>query len=239
MKRAGGKLIYKQSVVNGIFIAIGLAIGIILILQIHSGPVTFGSSNQEQIALRRELFQDFRVDQEQLSKKLEQFDERQQELESLLEQRTAKETRDKLQQLREITGFSNVQGVGVEITMNDNPTASRFDYSALNESFVQSADIRDAVNALFLQQAGAVSINGQRVTPLTPIRSAFDTIFIDNIQVAGPYVISALGNQDALEGALTYIRKNGIRVFVDRKSQIQIPARKLSIEVRYLTTTQK
>lgn len=229
----------KIRLVDGVFIGIGVVIGTILVLQIQSSPVSFGSSTPEQIELRRDLFHDYRLEQEVLGKQLEALDSKQKELETIIEQRTSKDTRDKLQQLRSLTGFADEKGSGIVITLNDSATASRADYSVTSDNFVQSADLRDAVNALFLQEAKAVSVNGERVTPLTSIRSAFDSIFIGNIQVTAPFIIRAIGNQGALEGARDAIRQNGIRVFIDRKNQIEIAASKLKPDVEYITKTQE
>ena len=73
---------------------------------------------------------------------------------------------------------------------------NRGDFSAADENFVQAAYLRDLVNALFLKDASAVSVNGKRALPLTPIQSAFDTILIQNVQVYSPFTIEAVGSSE-------------------------------------------
>ena len=51
------------------------------------------------------------------------------------------------------------------------------------------------VNGLFAAGADAVSVNGQRVTVLSPIRSAGEAVLVGFRPLTPPYVITAVGSE--------------------------------------------
>ena len=94
-------------------------------------------------------------------------------------------------------GSMAVKGPGLEITMRDAVTLGNDAANPL--SLVQDYDIQVVVNAMWGAGAEAISINGQRLTPTTAIRSAGDAILVDLVGLSGPYVIEAIGDPSALE----------------------------------------
>ena len=58
---------------------------------------------------------------------------------------------------------------------------------------VLDTDIQLVVNGLFASGAEAVSVNGQRVTVLSPIRSAGEAVLVGFRPLTPPYEVSAVG----------------------------------------------
>lgn len=206
-----------------VFIAIGVAIGIIFSLQIRAHPVKSGGTPFEQLEMKRSLLASFAHEQENLKKQSAAAEEKIKEAQAIIERRSSKETKEVRARLKQIDGFQTEEGAGVRITLNDNPAVARADFSSINENFVQAADLRDIVNALFLKDAVAVSINDKRVTPLTPIQSAFDSVIIGNFQIIPPFVIEAVGLPEALQEAAAFLKKPKIQIFIDRAPRLNIP----------------
>jgi uncharacterized protein YlxW (UPF0749 family) len=99
---------------------------------------------------------------------------------------------------------------------------------------VQDGDLQLVVNALWAAGAEAISINGQRLGPLTAIRFAGEAVLVDFKPVANPYEISAIGDPDTLAGkfvvspevqSLGFISKSfGLRFDYARRDELTLPA---------------
>jgi uncharacterized protein YlxW (UPF0749 family) len=93
-----------------------------------------------------------------------------------------------LRQLEAATGMRRVTGDGLVVKMADGPDA------ATNKGHrLIDFDLQLVVNALWYFGAEAISINGQRMTALTPIRLGGQTIYVGDTLVVGPYEVSAIG----------------------------------------------
>ncbi len=100
----------------------------------------------------------------------------------------------KIQQLRELeaaTGMRRVTGDGLVVRLTDGPEAA-----TRSGHRVIDYDLQILVNTLWYLGAEAISINGQRLTSLTPIRKGGEAIYVGDALIAGPYVISAIGPGD-------------------------------------------
>jgi uncharacterized protein YlxW (UPF0749 family) len=201
--------------VNISFIVIGVIIGSILALQIRAKPVNVGSYPLDQLEVQRSLLTAFSSEQDVLKKSLATIEQKLEEEKTFLEKISSKETKNELARLKSLTGLDVVEGEGIKITLKDNSTFSRTDFSAVNENFVQATDLRDLVNLLFLQDAKAIAINDIRVLPLTPVQPVFDSVLVGNLQIGSPFEIVAIGNIDSLLEATKTIKKRKIQVYVD------------------------
>jgi uncharacterized protein YlxW (UPF0749 family) len=93
-----------------------------------------------------------------------------------------------LRQLEVATGMRRVTGDGLVVRLSDGPDA------ATNKGHrLIDFDLQLVVNALWYYGAEAISINGQRMTALTPIRLGGQTIYVGDTLVVGPYEVSAIG----------------------------------------------
>lgn len=100
---------------------------------------------------------------------------------------------EKIAQLQLEAGTSAVKGPGIEVKLSDAPQSSSQSDSTFSANRIQDSDIQLIVNALFASGAEAVSVNGNRVVAVTPIRAAGGTIVVNYQPVNSPYSIMAIG----------------------------------------------
>jgi uncharacterized protein YlxW (UPF0749 family) len=67
------------------------------------------------------------------------------------------------------------------------------------EGRVRDADLQDVVNGLWAAGAEAVAVDGQRLTALSAIRSAGESVLVDLRPLSPPYTVEAVGDPAALE----------------------------------------
>lgn len=100
-------------------------------------------------------------------------------------------------------GLTPQRGEGLQITLSDAPEdvieATQQD---LNLLVVHQQDIQAAVNALWKGGASAVTIAGQRIVTTTGIKCEGNAVQLDGIPYPQPYVITAVGDQAALDEAV-------------------------------------
>lgn len=104
------------------------------------------------------------------------------------------------EQLRLLLGLSAGLGKGIKITLQDsdyNPQSTN-----PNEYIVHESHIFKVLNELKIAGAEALSINGQRLKANSYISCNGPVITIDGQQYPAPFVIEAIGNQDALISSL-------------------------------------
>lgn len=99
---------------------------------------------------------------------------------------------------------------------------------------VRDGDLQLVVNALWAAGAEAISINGQRLGPLTAIRFAGEAVLVDFRPVTNPYEVSAIGDPDTMDGkfltspevsSLALISETfGLRFDYSRKDELTLPA---------------
>lgn len=115
---------------------------------------------------------------------------------------TESETATALREAGLLAGARAMVGPGVLITMNDaeqtDPLAS-----GAPEERVMARDLQVVVNGLWAQGAEAISINDQRLTSTASIRFAGEAIVVDFRGLTRPYVISAIGDPEALTREMT------------------------------------
>jgi uncharacterized protein YlxW (UPF0749 family) len=151
-----------------------------------------------------------------------------------------------LTQLRTHVGTTRVTGPGIVITVND----ARRDSDATpddgyDESRVTDLDLQHIVDGLWQAGAEAVSVNGQRLTALSAIRSARDVVSINYRPISPPYEISAIGDPETLatnfaEGSggawLQAISSlHGIRYELRNHDELMLPA--ASVRLRHAERT--
>lgn len=147
---------------------------------------------------------------------------------------------DRVGELALITGAIAVVGPGVRVDVDDAaalaPTAGGDPRAGAgaDDGRVLDQDLQSVVNGLWAAGAEAVSINGQRLTALSAIRSAGQAILVDYRPLSPPYRILAVGDPKRLptgfsESAggrdLLYLADNfGIRYDVASSSRLLLPA---------------
>ncbi|MEH1169546.1 DUF881 domain-containing protein [Micromonospora sp. CPCC 205539] len=100
----------------------------------------------------------------------------------------------RLRDLEASTGLGRVRGDGVLVRLADAPgNADAVTGAGAGPPRVLYSDLQGVANALWSAGAEAVSINGQRLTATSTIRSAGEAILVDFRPVTGPYEVSAIG----------------------------------------------
>ncbi len=135
-----------------------------------------------------------------------------QEHDRLLDQ--AKELNGEVEQLRQQNGLDApsvpvdlrvsvanvpVRGPGVVLTISEG--ARRDDGRRERNATVLDSDLRLVVNGLWEAGAEAISINGQRVSTRTAIRSAGSAITVNYRSLNPPYRVEAIGDPKTLPAA--------------------------------------
>jgi uncharacterized protein YlxW (UPF0749 family) len=103
---------------------------------------------------------------------------------------------NQIRQQEAAIGLAAVNGPGVVVTLTDAPAPIDPNTGKANPAQVNrvlDVDIQTAVNGLWAGGAEAVSINGQRLTTTSTIRTAGSAVLVDFRPVASPYAISAIG----------------------------------------------
>lgn len=229
----------KLRFIDIIFIFIGVSIGIIVSLQLRAQPPQVGSSAQDQLSIQKSLLASFSLEQEDLKKQIKNFDEKLSNAKEIIKNRSSRATVNKIEHLKSLTQMESVEGEGVRITLNDNPSVSRLDFSAIDENFIQASDLRDLINALYLKGAKAISINQKRISPLTPIQSVFDSMLLGNFQISPPFVVEAVGNADALINAASYLQQKKIHAFFEKVNSLEVKASEGSKPIKYVSLTKE
>ena len=133
-------------------------------------------------------------------------------------------------------GGAALSGPGTELVLEDSaPLPASPGVSSGTVNRVTDGDMQIAVNGLWAAGAEAISVNGQRVSSSTAIRTAGSAILVDFRPLSPPYRITALGDpqelRTAVEDAETgdYLQeistRFGIRTSWEDGEELTVPAR--------------
>jgi len=140
----------------------------------------------------------------------------------------SKEEITKLNYKKAQAGLTKLNGPGIIIVLDDSASGP-----ATEESIVHAADIRDILNLLWGSGAEGIVINNQRVVLNTAVDCIVNTILLNNVRLATPFQIEAIGNQDLMYDKITnqkiltdlYKRKkdNGVIFDVRKNNDLTLP----------------
>lgn len=103
-----------------------------------------------------------------------------------------------LQRAQTVVGPMPVAGPGVVVTLEDAKVES-----PESTDKVLAIDLQQVVNGLWQAGAEAISVNGQRLTPLTAIRQVDLVPQVNYRPVSSPYTIEAIGDSSPLTNQLS------------------------------------
>ncbi|MBW9208994.1 DUF881 domain-containing protein [Mumia sp. zg.B21] len=92
-----------------------------------------------------------------------------------------------------VVGTVAVTGPALRVTVDGAPDAD-----AGSAERVRDKDLQLLVNGLWQAGAEAIAINGNRLTAMSPIRSAGEGITVNYRSLTSPYVVTAIGNPRTL-----------------------------------------
>lgn len=182
---------------KAIFLIVGLAVGILVMLQARVRPSRSVNPIEPYAALV-DLRTQLESKQADLKTRLEAATEKRNQIEKQLKQSKGDvKLLDQIEELETAAGERPVSGQGVIITLDDarkgQPT---------NENIIHASDLRDIVNVGYLAGASAISVNGQRLTANTSIDSSVNTIMINNQRVSNPFIVKMLGDSGRISREL-------------------------------------
>ena len=150
-----------------------------------------------------------------------------------LEELTLKENTElldykaKVDYLKANLAYTSVQGPGIKIVIDTNDDRNLAYLVEERKLFII------LVNELKMQEAEAITINGQRINAFSEITLAGNHININAIAIAPPYEISVIGNSSKLidyvntKSPIIDIMKNGYNLSVNFKTEINLILPKL------------
>ncbi|GAB3623025.1 DUF881 domain-containing protein [Mariniluteicoccus endophyticus] len=134
---------------------------------------------------------------------------------------------DQLETVGAITGTMPVTGPGLVIVVDDAARGG-------SQNRVIDRDLQQLVNALWLSGGEAVAINGHRLSSLTAIRGAGDSITVDYRSLVRPYEVTVIGDPRTLSDKLAaapggrtwaLLRdRYGLRYDVTENKELRLPA---------------
>ena len=99
-----------------------------------------------------------------------------------------------------LAGLTDVKGPGVVVTLNDSQKPSvSMPPGFAPPNIIHDTDIAAVVNELKASGAEAISVNGQRIVAVSPIRCVGPTIMVNFTPQAPPFVIKAIGDPKTLK----------------------------------------
>lgn len=138
--------------------------------------------------------------------------------------------KDELTRARIEAGLSEVQGPGIEVTLNDSNLVAQKGENP-NLYVLHDEDVLKVLNELRAAGAEAMALNDQRLVATSEIRCIGPSILVNkNQRLAPPFVIYAIGNQDNMINALKMrggviesLQFWGIQVNAKKLPQITVP----------------
>lgn len=128
------------------------------------------------------------------------------------------------------TGNLAVNGPGVRFTVNDAPGGGEL-------KSVRDEDLSILVDGLWEAGAEAISINGQRLTVLSPIQNAGQAIHVNVRPLSPPYEVLAIGDPETLPARFlesthggvwfSLARALGFRFEIAQDEDLRLPAAQL------------
>lgn len=179
---------------------------------------------------------------EMLLKEVESKEEELSELRDKASKNSIKfeEKKNKLNENKKKLGHTKIAGKGIVIKLRDGSDNKNTMKQDISQLIVHDSDIIAIVNILRNAGAEAISVNDQRIVTKTPISCIGTVIKINEEKVGSPYIISAIGNQEYLESALTMpggiielLEQYGIDISVEKANNIEIPAYLSSSKMEY------
>lgn len=186
-----------------IFIA-SIFVGILI-----SSSITFGNT-KKTVYLNSKQYQDVYRNRSKLIGDIndlrEQYFDLKQKIDDFIKttnniSETNKQMKDELTLYRMALGNVDIEGEGIELTLNDSGgefTGTVKGYNDVGE-MLHDYDIRYVLNALKSAGAEAISVNGQRVLSNSEIYCNAEFILINGVKTGAPFNIKAIGDEDKLK----------------------------------------
>ncbi len=214
-----------------------LAIGIVCmsityIIACQFGSVRINNAMMPEKMRVEELQSQLKLEKEKNDDMLMQLTEAQKNLESYRNEinasgKASRSVIEELNRTRVLAGMTEVSGEGVIVILDD---GKEIDASGEKFVIVHDSDIRMVLCELAAAGAEAMSINGQRIVATTAVRCVGNTVMTNDVKIAPPFEILAIGNSDTLEaainikgGAADYLKGWGLNISTKKSDSLSIP----------------
>lgn len=109
-----------------------------------------------------------------------------------------------LQALKASSGLTKVEGPGVVVTLRDSPTPDKIGGPEFlrPQANIHDVDVLRIVNEIIASGAEAVAVNDHRIANLSSIRCVGPTILVNDVKIASPVIIKAIGDPATISGGL-------------------------------------
>jgi len=159
---------------------------------------------------------------------------------ALADSAAGREVADRLRGLELASSLLALSGPGLIVTAADAPvtpdpvTGHVPTIDPTGPGRVQDRDLASIVNGLWAAGAEAVAVDGQRLSPVSTIRSAGGAILVDFRPVSSPYEVRAIGDADRMQARFadsavvrsftTITQLYGVTLTVARRSRVDVAA---------------
>lgn len=151
--------------------------------------------------------------------------------------------KDELDKARLLAGTTDVEGQGVVITVTDSTKqSSEISPGAYEQYIVHDSDLRMIITELAGAGAEAMSVNGQRIISTTAVRCVGNTIMVNDVKIAPPFEINAIGDSNTLEagmlikgGVSDYLKSWNVNMVVKKSSKVTVPRYTGVVNFKYAT----
>ena len=241
----------KQAI--SIITALCVFLGILMGLQFKAVKKTAQAEGVQQQRVSQLLI-DLRHSKEEvisLEKKLREVNQKLHEYENSSSQNSkwAEIMQKDLDVARMMSGSIELQGPGITVILDDNKVAAQKadnDKVDPNIFLIHDEDILKVVNELKAAGAEAISVNNQRIVANSAIRCVGPVITINDVRLAPPFEIKAIGDPATLEGGLKLpqgIIDNltfwGVQVTIKKSTDLHLPSFKENTNYKYAKAIKK
>jgi len=192
----------KQLASAALVAAVALATGFVLAGQLRTQLLNPSNQVARYQALVRSV-QDLEATNADARRRISALRAQIDTLEAQAAQRSAatQALRGQVADLQAHAGLTPMHGPGVEVVLANGVPSS--DLGGQTGYLVSYQDVQDLVNLLFADGAEGISVNGQRITPLSAFAGSEGEVVIDQgPPLTSPLKLTAVGDRNQMEAAL-------------------------------------
>lgn len=153
----------------------------------------------------------------------------------------------RLSALEQAAGTEKLSGDALTVTLNDAPpnaqAAPGYPEPRANDLVIHQQDLQAVVNALWKGGAKGIQVMDQRLISTSAVRCVGNTLILQGRVYSPPYKITAVGDQGALEKAMTaspaiqnyqlYVKAYGLGWKVDEREAVTLPGYSGTVDLHY------
>jgi uncharacterized protein YlxW (UPF0749 family) len=171
------------------------------------------------------------------------------DIDKLADQRTEPgDAKRELETLNTKAGTDEVTGASVSVTLADAPPDAQpllpgVPDPAPNDLVIHQQDLQAVVNALWKGGAKGIKVMDQRLISTSAVRCVGNTLILQGRVYSPPYMVTAVGDQQALQRALDedraienylqYVQAYGLGWKVEKDDRVTLPAYSGTVDLRY------